>query len=282
MVFNPYRIFYDTVGKKIDFERRLQKLRFILEISDSKQTPGSIISIFLLSIVSLLAISSILSLLFGSFIFLLLVVSSIGILVYPWFRAYSRKEMIDEELSYAFSYLSTLVSVGLNPLEAFKSLIEDNSFNRELRREFELIFIECTFFGKDLLTALLMASKRTPSKKFANVLQSIISSIVAGSELKKVLMDTSLELIEEKRRNFQRRISNLSIFTEIYVILCVFVPVLLVVSFPIVDTLSNFLMVKNTLISGEIIEIFVYLIIPTISVIALILLDMIQPKEVKS
>lgn len=282
MVFNIHKVLYSFIGRRIDESQKLQKLDLILESSDSKYTPGMLISIFLLFLTFLTPLSIYLYLLFKTLIVFIIPWISLCVFTYPYMRLNSRKAKIDEELPYAFNYLSTLVSVGLNPLDAFKALINEKSFDKELRREFELILIDCTFFGRDLLNSLIRASRRTPSKKFGNILQSIVSSTLAGSELKRVLMDTSSELMDERKRIFHRKINTLSIFSEIYVVFCIFVPVLIIVSFPIVEALSNYLMFKSVFISKVVIEIFVYLFIPAISVISLLLLDILQPTEVKS
>jgi flagellar protein FlaJ len=276
-----HRQIYRLFGKEIDFSQKLQSLNVALEKANSKFTPGLLISLFL-SLFLLLFLFSVLLFAFTRLFWILLApLLSFLIFLYPYCRIYSRREKIDSELHYAFSYLSTLVSVGVTPIEAFRSLSMDETFEKELRREFELIVIDTEVFGKDLITALNKALQRTPSKKLQNILQSMVSSILAGSDLKKVLMDASAELSEEQRRSFQRKISNLSIFAEFYVIVCLFAPVLLIVFFPIVETLSNFLMFRSSIFGRHFIELFVFLLIPVISIVLLVILDLIQPKEVK-
>ncbi len=276
-----HKLFYSKFGKGIDFSRRFESLGIALEKANSKYTPGLLLSLFLSMLVILSAIAASLFILTRLHLFLLVPLASLIVFLYPYYRIYSRREKIDSELQYAFSYLSTLVSVGITPIEAFRAIIMEETFEKELRREFELIVIDTEVFGKDLITALSRASQRTPSKKLQNILQSMVSSILAGSDLKKVLMDASVELSEEQRRSFQRKISNLSIFAEFYVIVCLFAPVLMIVFFPIIETLSNFLMFSSSLFGRHFIELFVYLLVPMVSIVLLIILDLIQPKEVK-
>lgn len=281
MNLGVHKQIYKKFGKDIDLSNKFESLGLALEKANSKYTAGFLISIFITLLIILSIISVLLFTITGLLWSLLIPTASLLVFLYPHYRIYVRREKIDSDLQYAFNYLSTLVSVGITPLEAFRALISEETFDKELRREFELILIDTEIFGKDLISALIQAQKRTPSKKLQNILQSIISSILAGSDLKKVLMDASIELFEEQRRSFQKKLSNLSIFAEFYVIICLFAPVLLIVFFPIVETLSSFLRFQTSLFGRHFIELFVFFLIPIISIVILIALDLIQPKEVK-
>ena len=113
-----------------------------------------------------------------------LVPSLIGMfyLSLPTSKAKSRGKNIDRYLPYATNFINTMSVAGISPAEIFETLSTIELYG-EVQKEAKKINTEIQLMGVDTITALQHAIKITPSDKFKEFLQGILSVIQSGSEL---------------------------------------------------------------------------------------------------
>ncbi len=171
--------------------------------------------VFLLPVMSVLIISS-------YFLFL------------PESKAKARARKIDVLLPYAVNFIATMSSAGLSPAEIFKRLSNVDLYG-EIQKEFRKIAKEIYLMGVDTITALKHAMERSPSRKFKDFIQGIISTIQSGSDLNMYLKNVvekymQLDLIERKKS-----LESLAVVAEMFVISVIAMPLFLVI---IISTMS--------------------------------------------
>lgn len=240
-----------------------------------------------LSIVTLVLVPSFLSLFFHvpallSFLFGIGVSLFVGALVivafyvYPIYRADSLKRALEDGLPFTTGYMAILVGAGVPPASVIRSLAQVDT-SSPVSNEARTIVRDMELFGVDMLSALELSSKRTPSLKFKEMIEGFISTIHSGGNLKKYLMESSRQFMRLKRVNLKRLADTLSVLAEFYVALLVAGPLILVVMLAVMAMLGG---------SGQglfnprlLLYILTYIGIPVGSIIFLILLDMISPRR---
>jgi flagellar protein FlaJ len=176
---------------------------------------------------------------------LILVVSSIvpiGIGLYylslPSSRAKARGKNIDRYLPYATNFINTMSVAGISPAEIFETLSTIELYG-ELQKEAKKITTEISIMGVDTITALKNAILISPSNKFKEFTQGMLSVIQSGSELgpyfnrcvEKYMMN---DLIDRKRN-----LESLAVMAEAFVVTVIAFPLFLVIILSIMGMTSG-------------------------------------------
>ena len=192
---------------------------------------------------------------------LILIVSSIapiGIGLYylslPASRAKSRGKNIDRHLPYATNFINTMSVAGISPAEIFETLSTIELYG-EVQKEAKKITTEISMMGVDAITALKNAIHISPSDKFKEFVQGMLSVIQSGSELgpyfnrcvEKYMIN---DLIDRKRN-----LESLAIMAESFVVTVIAFPLFLVIILSIMGMTSGG-------ISFEFMFILAFLILP--------------------
>lgn len=276
---------YRLIGKPID--RKNIFLEKPLEQARIGMTAGQYVSMGILLGILIVSVILVLYYIFSRMqLFFIIPLYILLFVAYPFWKVSNRASEIEKDLPHALNYISTMVAVGVSTPKVFQSISKESSFG-EIRNEFDSIYRDIEFFGADLSTALLRAAARTPSKDLANTFNNIIAMLAAGSDLSTVLRNTAEMHIHKHYRKLDRVVDNLSMFAEIYIILAVFVPILFMITFPVVDVITNFFAgafgtEPIQIINKATVEAVIYLTIPTVSIMSLILLDVIIPEDMKT
>ena len=187
----------------------------------------------------------------------------------PATKANVRKSFIDQSLPHATAYLYALSrGGGMNLLEIFKSLSGYAHVYGASAEEFGHIVKDMEYFGHDLISALHLASARTPSEQFKDFLDGLISIVSSGGDITVYLKsktDQYRSVATREQRNF---LETLGILAEVYISVFVVGPLFLMTILAVLGLMS----------SGTTIIIYalVYAIIPVGTVFFLLLLDMIS------
>lgn len=275
---------YKLIGKPIDKKNIF--LEPTIEQAGMDTTPGHYIATGVLAGIPVTVMTLMLYFAFGSIlVFIVIPFYILLLIVYPYWKVSERASKIDRELPHALNYISIMVAVGVNVSKVFHMFSRESSFG-DIRKEFEDIYREIEYFGADLSTALLRAATRTPSAALANTFNNIIAMNAAGSDLSTVLQNTAEMHIRHHYRQLDRVVDNLSLFSELYIILAVFVPVIFMIAFPVVEVISSFFSgafgtEPIKFMNRATVEAVIYLIIPIVSIIALIILDALIPEDMK-
>ncbi len=176
---------------------------------------------------------------------LILIASSIvtvGIGLYyitlPISKAKSRGKKIDRYLPYAANFINTMSVAGISPAEIFEALSNVELYG-ELQKEAQKITTEISLMGIDTITALKNAITISPSDKFKEFIQGILSTIQSGSELSPyfercVEKYMTKDLVERKRS-----LESLAIMAESFVVTVIAFPLFLVIILSVMGLTSK-------------------------------------------
>ncbi len=146
----------------------------------------------------------------------------------PTSRAKKRAKDIDVHLPAAMNFIASLASADVTVATIFKELALRKEYG-EIASEAEWITRDTELLGKDILTALADASRRSPSTKWQEFLQGVITTATSGGRLKPYFLLKSDEYEKEAKINLRKNMENLGVFAEIYVTVGVAFPLFLVV-----------------------------------------------------
>ena len=239
------RKLFSRIFKKLNIKK--DEKNHLLEMADIKMTYDEYYSMVLMNIVIAFFLSMTLSLVLHNIVsskitaLLIPVIPSVTILLVatyyiylPESRAKARAKKIDILLPYVANFIATMSSAGISPGEIFKRLSSVDLYG-EIQKEARKISKEIYIMGVDTITALKHAIERSPSRKFKDFLQGIISTIQSGSDLNKYFKNIVDKYMYEDLLERKRNLESLAIIAEIFVIAVIAFPLFLVI---IISTMS--------------------------------------------
>src|SRR5208337_4397175 len=141
------------------------------------------------------------------------------LLRFPATEKKSRAVKINLTLHNAVAYMYAMRRGGAQLMTIFRSLSDRADIYGEVALEFRQIVRDADFFGYDVVTATRHLAETTPSEKFKNVLEDLLSVIESGGDMAGFL-SMRVRLYQEEARFEQRQFLNvLSIVAESYVTL---------------------------------------------------------------
>ncbi|MDD1670407.1 MAG: type II secretion system F family protein [Methanomicrobiales archaeon] len=152
----------------------------------------------------------------------------------------------------------------------FSSLTDNASIFGEVAMEFRQFVRDVDYFGADLVTALKHLGETTPSEKFRDFIQDLLSVIDSGAGLGEFFAGRVRTYQEEARFELKQFITTLEFVAETYVTLFVAGPLFLII-----------IMVVMGLIGGmglTALSIVCYALIPIGSILFIVFLSMISEK----
>lgn len=201
--------------------------------------------------------------------------SIIGFYLYPIYRADKHKRELDDELPFTTGYMAILASAGVSPEKIFYS-ISNMDVSLAVSQEAKNIVRNVNLFGLDIISALETASKQTPSKRFRETLEGIISAINSGGNLAAYLRQKSKQNMKLKRISLKKFADNLSILSEVYVALLLTGPLLLIIMLAVMAMLGGGSL--GILSPDLLLNLLTYIGVPVSAIIFLIVLDATSPK----
>jgi flagellar protein FlaJ len=201
--------------------------------------------------------------------------SVIGFYLYPVYCADKHKRELDDELPFTTGYMAILANAGVSPEKIFHSL---SNLNVPLAASTEAkeVVKNINLFGLDVISALEKASSRTPSEKFRDTIEGIISTIHTGGNLGAFLREKFRTAMKLKRLSLKKYADSLSVLSEVYVALLLTGPLLLVIMVSVMSVLGGGEL--GMLSPDLLLSLLTYLLIPVCAVIFLIILDATSPK----
>lgn len=209
-------------------------------------------------------------------IFLITVISGLAtgyltyllLISYPSFRAKNRSYRIDQSMPHAVTYLYALSRGGMNILEMFKSLSSYIHIYGGTAEEIALIVRDMEYFGMDIVSALNNASQRTPSRKFKDFIDNLISVINSGGDLSGFFKNRSEFYQETAAQDQKFFLETLGLFAEVYVSALVAGPLFLIVIIVVMGLLKGGTELLLSLI--------IYVVIPIGTLLFVVLIDTIS------
>ena len=156
----------------------------------------------------------------------------------PGSKAKSRGKKIDRFLPYAANFINTMSVAGISPSEIFEALSEVKLYG-EIQKEAKKITTEINMMGVDTVTAMQNAIKISPSNKFKEFIQGILSTIQSGSELgpyfeRCVEKYMATDLVDRKRN-----LESLAIMAEAFVVTVIAFPLFLTIIISVMGLTSS-------------------------------------------
>jgi len=146
----------------------------------------------------------------------------------PSNKVTERKKNIDRNISYATNYMAAMASADVTPSAIFRGLAQQDIYG-EIKVESEKIARDIDFFGKDLMKVLQKAIARSPSEKFQDFLQGIITTAGSGGSLKQYFMAKSEQFMKENRLLQEKDLQTLGVMAESFVTVVVAAPLFLII-----------------------------------------------------
>ncbi len=159
-------------------------------------------------------------------------------LALPNIMANARGKKIDKYLPYATNFINTMSVAGISPAEIFEALSKIELYD-EIQKESKKITTEINMMGVDTITALNNAINISPSTRFKEFIQGILSVIQSGSELgpyfeRCVERYMATDLIDRKRN-----LESLAVMAEAFVVTVIAFPLFLVIIISIMGLTSE-------------------------------------------
>lgn len=158
--------------------------------------------------------------------------------LYPQSLAKQHETAIKNDLPFVVLHMSAVSGSGAKPISVFKTLLTTDEYPG-LRGEIKKIVNYVNLFGYDLTTAMKAVKRTTPSEKFKDLLEGLISTIESGGDLKDYLSAVSEETLEEYRTERKKYVQVVATYSDIYTALLIAAPLLFFVTLAIIQTLGG-------------------------------------------
>ncbi len=146
----------------------------------------------------------------------------------PRSKAKSRGRNIDKRISSSMSFISAMASANVPVDTIFKELSRQPVYG-EIQKEAEWITRDTELLGIDILTAIKRGSLRSPSQKFQDFLQGVVTTSTSGGQLKPYFLMKAEQYEKENKLDLKMTMETLSMMGESYVTVVVAFPLFLVV-----------------------------------------------------
>jgi len=237
-----------TVGKMVKMRTKPNpKLELGLLQAHMRMRQEEFVAYVWMSVILVLAVAAVIALTLGGvfiaflniqaayvLMFSLLIVIIPPILAYavlmstPGSKAKRRSRDIDKRIGPAMSFISAMASADVNVDVIFKELSRQSIYG-EIKTEAEWITRDTELLGIDILTAVSKAAQRTPSSKFQEFLQGVVTTSTSGGQLKPYFLQKAEQFEKESKLNMRQQLESLGLMAETFVTVVVAFPLFLVV-----------------------------------------------------
>jgi flagellar protein FlaJ len=199
--------------------------------------------------------------------------------VYPSYVADNRKRNIDAKLPYAVPYMSAMAGAGVPPDLIFNSLARSPLYG-EITEEAKNITRDVNLFGYDIITAISRYSVNSPSRKWGELLQGMVTTIRSGGDMKLFLHNEANTIMVEFKRIMKEFTETLGLFAEAYITVPVFGMIFIIIILTVLGMIQSGGVNKiGPFTMFEVIYLCIYIGIPGLSCIFLLMIDSIIPPE---
>jgi flagellar protein FlaJ len=146
----------------------------------------------------------------------------------PSSRAGERGRAIDLSLGPAMNFVAAL-SCAEVPVDAIFRELADQEPYGEVAAEAAWIVRDCDGLGVDILSAIRAEARRSPSVRFQEFLQGVVTTAESGGELRPYFLAQAERFEREGTALVQGQLERLGIFAEAYVAVAVAFPLFLLV-----------------------------------------------------
>ena len=245
--------------------RENQDLEDDLVKAHIRMRPEEYLAVAWMTITILAVVSAVLALVFGLLLFalavdigtliiLLVVIAGVPLLlgyiaffgfpggiIYrgkPATAAKKRARKIDARITSAMSFISAMASADVPVDVIFKELSRQTVYG-EVAKEAEWITRDTELLGVDILTAIKRGAGRSPSAKYQDFLQGVVTTSTSGGQLKPYFLLKAEQYEREDRLEMRKKMETLGMLAEAFVTVVVAFPLFLVVIMAIMALISK-------------------------------------------
>ena len=146
----------------------------------------------------------------------------------PSSKAKDRGRKIDRKISPAMSFISAMSSADVNVDQIFKELGRQKIYG-EVAEEAAWITRDTELLGVDILTAIRRGAQRTPSRRFQDFLQGVVTTATSGGQLKPYFLLKAEQFERENKLEMLQRTETMGLLAETFVTVVVAFPLFLVI-----------------------------------------------------
>jgi len=174
----------------------------------------------------------------------------------PSSTAKARRKDIDTKIPHAMNFISTLASADVTVDVIFLELSKQKIYG-EIQNEAQWITRDIELLGKDVLTAIRDAASRTPSVKFQDFLQGVVTTTLSGGQLKPYFIMKSEQYQRVAKLESKKDQETLGMLAESFVTVVVAMPLFLIVMMSLMALVG-----KTAGSSILLLDMIVYIMIP--------------------
>ena len=156
----------------------------------------------------------------------------------PASAAKKRARKIDARITPAMSFISAMASADVPVDVIFKELSRQRVYG-EVAKEAEWITRDTELLGLDILTAVKRGAARSPSAKYQDFLQGVVTTSTSGGQLKPYFLLKAEQYEKEDRLEMRQKMETLGMLAEAFVTVVVAFPLFLVVIMAIMALISR-------------------------------------------
>ncbi len=188
----------------------------------------------------------------------------------PKGRISNRKKALERELPYAVNFMASLASANVAPQRIFGALAKQREIFKEASKEAALIYRDLVLFGYDLSTAISNAIARSPSERWQDFLQGIITVIYTGGDLKDYFIAKADQYMFSARQEQRKDIEALGVIIESFVVVGVAAPVFLIIIILAMGWVST--SAAQARLVGPLLKLIMFVMLPLIYVVYVFLI----------
>jgi len=146
----------------------------------------------------------------------------------PSSTAKTRGQEIDRRIGAAMSFVSAMASADVNIDQIFRDLAQEKIYGA-VADEAAWITRDTELLGIDILSAIRAGANRTPSKRFQDFLQGVVTTATSGGQLKPYFLIKAEQYQRENKLDVMRRTETMGLMAETFVTVVVAFPLFLVI-----------------------------------------------------
>jgi flagellar protein FlaJ len=197
---------------------------------------------------------------------------------YPSNEAGSRKRNLEDELPYLASHMAVLSQGGLTPERIFTSLsmLDTKRVRSVAGQESKNILRDISLLGFDVVTAMGKSTKRSPSRRFADLLNGFIAVTLSGGDMTKYFLSSARGLMDSARISARQLVETLATIAELYVAVMVAFPLLVVIMLSVMGMIGGGIGGYSVM---SIMYLASYIAVPISALLMLVILDSVLPSR---
>jgi flagellar protein FlaJ len=197
---------------------------------------------------------------------------------YPSNEAGSRRRNLEDELPYLASHMAVLSQGGLTPERIFTSLsmLDTKRVRSVAGQESKNILRDISLLGLDVVTAMEKSTKRSPSRRFADLLNGFIAVTLSGGDMTKYFLSSAKGLMDSARISARQLVETLATVAELYVAIMVAFPLLVVIMLSVMGMIGGGIGGYSVM---SLMYLASYIAVPISALLMLVILDSVLPSR---